>query len=126
MKKIKIGKKVISNSNPTYFIADIASNHDGSLTKAKELIHLAAESGADAAAKHMTTSSVARCSMGLQYLVRSMSSGTSAFVSTYLGKRGALGSAVPHCGGPARGHLAAVRHIVGRAVYAAQISGSTR
>ena len=49
MKKIKIGKKVISNSNPTYFIADIASNHDGSLTKAKELIHLAAESGADAA-----------------------------------------------------------------------------
>ena len=83
------------------------------------------ESGGAAAAKHMTTSSVARCSMGLQCLVRSMSSDTAAFVSTYLGKRGALGSAVPRCGGPARGHLAAVRHLVGRAVYAAQISGST-
>jgi len=49
MKKFRIGKKIISNESPTYFIADIASNHDGSLSKAKELIHLAAESGADAA-----------------------------------------------------------------------------
>ena len=24
---------------PTYFIADIAANHDGSISKAKELIH---------------------------------------------------------------------------------------
>lgn len=32
-----------------YFIADIASNHDGDLNKAKELIHMAAESGANAA-----------------------------------------------------------------------------
>tara|TARA_A100001011_G_scaffold300224_1_gene313518 strand:+ start:26994 stop:28049 length:1056 start_codon:yes stop_codon:yes gene_type:complete len=49
MKKIKIGNKIISLNHPTYFIADIASNHDGSLSKAKELIHMAAESGADAA-----------------------------------------------------------------------------
>mgnify|MGYP001162585709 FL=1 len=47
--KIKIGNKIISEENPTYFIADIASNHDGSLNKAKELIHMASESGADAA-----------------------------------------------------------------------------
>jgi sialic acid synthase SpsE len=33
----------------TYFIADIAANHDGSLERAKELIFLAAEAGADAA-----------------------------------------------------------------------------
>ena len=48
-KKFKINKRTISLKHPTYFIADIASNHDGSLSKAKELIHLAAESGADAA-----------------------------------------------------------------------------
>ena len=33
----------------TYFIADIAANHDGSLERAKELIYLAAEAGANAA-----------------------------------------------------------------------------
>ena len=36
-KKISIGKSLISKNSPTYFIADIASNHDGSLNKAKEL-----------------------------------------------------------------------------------------
>jgi sialic acid synthase SpsE len=49
MNKFKIGKKLISDNSQAYFIADIASNHDGSLTKAKELIHMAAESGANAA-----------------------------------------------------------------------------
>ena len=34
--------------NKPYFIADIAANHDGSLDRAKKLIHLAAEAGADA------------------------------------------------------------------------------
>ena len=32
---------------PTYFIADIATNHDGSISKAKELIHVVAENGAN-------------------------------------------------------------------------------
>ena len=36
-------------SSPTYFIADIAANHDGSLERAKKLIELAARAGADAA-----------------------------------------------------------------------------
>ena len=49
MLKFKIGKKTISNTSPTYFIADIAANHDGNLEKAKELIYLCAEAGADAA-----------------------------------------------------------------------------
>ncbi len=35
--------------HPTYFIADIAANHDGDLNRAIDLIHLAAESGAQAA-----------------------------------------------------------------------------
>lgn len=46
---IKINKKIYKPNSKTYFIADIAANHDGSLKRAKELIRLAAESGADAA-----------------------------------------------------------------------------
>lgn len=47
--EICIDGKLIGPGRPTYFIADIASNHDGSLERAKELIHLAAQAGADAA-----------------------------------------------------------------------------
>jgi sialic acid synthase SpsE len=39
----------IGRDFPTYFIADIAANHDGDLERAKALIYLAAESGASAA-----------------------------------------------------------------------------
>ena len=46
--EIKIGNKLVGNNHPTYFIADIAANHDGSLQRAKDLICLAAEAGADA------------------------------------------------------------------------------
>ncbi|HJA40300.1 MAG TPA: N-acetylneuraminate synthase family protein [Firmicutes bacterium] len=45
---IKIGNRNISLQSPTYFIADIASNHDGELSRAKDLIWLAKEAGADA------------------------------------------------------------------------------
>jgi N-acetylneuraminate synthase len=41
--------KRIGLGYPTYFIADIAANHDGDLERAKDLIYLAAEVGADAA-----------------------------------------------------------------------------
>jgi len=46
---LNIGGKRISADDPTYFIADIAANHDSDLQRAVELIHLAAEAGADAA-----------------------------------------------------------------------------
>ena len=46
---IKIGNREIGPSHPTYFIADIAANHDGDLERAKMLIRLAKEAGADAA-----------------------------------------------------------------------------
>jgi sialic acid synthase SpsE len=46
---IRINKKKISDSSPAYFIADIASNHDGSLLRAKKLIRLASKAGANAA-----------------------------------------------------------------------------
>lgn len=47
-KDIQIGKHTIGDTHPTYFIADIAANHDGDIERAKALIKLAKESGADA------------------------------------------------------------------------------
>lgn len=49
MKEIKISDRLIGEPHPTYFIADIAANHDGDLDRAKMLIQLAKESGAEAA-----------------------------------------------------------------------------
>ena len=47
--EIKFGNRTIGMNHPTYFIADIAANHDGDLERAKLLIRLAKEAGADAA-----------------------------------------------------------------------------
>jgi sialic acid synthase SpsE len=44
-----IAGRNIGPKYPTFFIADIASNHDGELARAIDLIHLAVEAGADAA-----------------------------------------------------------------------------
>lgn len=46
---IKINNHLVGSGHPIYFIADIAANHDGDLERAKMLIHLAKEVGADAA-----------------------------------------------------------------------------
>ncbi len=47
--EIEIAGQKIGLNHPTYFIADIAANHDGDLERAKLLIRLAKEAGADAA-----------------------------------------------------------------------------
>jgi sialic acid synthase SpsE len=47
--EIQIGNHKIGEKHPTYFIADIAANHDGDLERAKLLIRLAKDAGADAA-----------------------------------------------------------------------------
>ena len=39
--KVTIAEREISINHPTYFIADIAANHDGDLERAKLLIRLA-------------------------------------------------------------------------------------
>ena len=49
MPAIEIAGRVVGDAQPTYFIADIAANHDGDLDRAIKLIRLAAEAGADAA-----------------------------------------------------------------------------
>ncbi|HVF39488.1 MAG TPA: N-acetylneuraminate synthase family protein, partial [Gemmatimonadaceae bacterium] len=49
MATIDIAGRAVGGNHPTYFIADIAANHDGDLGRAVALIHLAAEAGADAA-----------------------------------------------------------------------------
>lgn len=54
-----INKTKIGNEHPTYFIADISANHDGDLGRAKELIHMVAEAGGDAAKfQHFTASTI--------------------------------------------------------------------
>lgn len=56
---IEIEGKVIGKNFPTYFIADIAANHDGDIARAKALINLAAEAGADAIKfQHFKASSI--------------------------------------------------------------------
>ena len=48
MVRINVGSRWIGEDEDTYFVADIAANHDGDLERAKYLIGLAAEAGADA------------------------------------------------------------------------------
>ena len=48
-KEIKIGNKIIGDTHPTYFIAEIGANFDGSIEKAKHLIDEAKKAGADCA-----------------------------------------------------------------------------
>ncbi len=47
--EIQIGSHTIGEIHPTYFIADISANHDGDLERARLLIRLAKEAGAEAA-----------------------------------------------------------------------------
>ncbi|MBI5045417.1 MAG: N-acetylneuraminate synthase family protein [Candidatus Niyogibacteria bacterium] len=45
--EIKIGKRLVGEGHPSYFIADIGANFDGNLDKAKKLALAAKEAGAD-------------------------------------------------------------------------------
>ena len=48
-KDIKIGNSMIGENHPTYFIAEIGGNFDGSMDKAKRLIDAAKDAGANCA-----------------------------------------------------------------------------
>ncbi len=59
MNSIDIGNRKIGKGEPTYIIAEIGSNFDGSLEQAKKLIDLAKECGADAAKfQHFTAEKI--------------------------------------------------------------------
>lgn len=47
--QVLLGRRTLSPGSPPYVIAEVGVNHEGSLAKAKELIELAGEGGADAA-----------------------------------------------------------------------------
>ncbi|MGA7905970.1 MAG: N-acetylneuraminate synthase family protein [Candidatus Sulfotelmatobacter sp.] len=49
MTLLRLGNKPVGAECPTYFVADISANHDGDLERAKLLVRLCAEAGADAA-----------------------------------------------------------------------------
>ena len=57
--EFKINDRLISIDSPTYFIADIASNHDNDLDRAIDLIHEAKKAGADAVKfQHFTADTI--------------------------------------------------------------------
>ena len=47
--RFPIGSAWLGEEEPTYFIADIAANHDGDLDRARDLMSLAKQAGADCA-----------------------------------------------------------------------------
>ena len=47
MKEFKINNNILGDNKPIYYIADIV-NHDGDLNRAKKLIEIAKDSGANA------------------------------------------------------------------------------
>ena len=48
MKKVKIGDKLVGEGEPTFIVAEIGVNHNGSIDIAKKLIDAAKDAGADA------------------------------------------------------------------------------
>lgn len=57
--RFRINDRIISLDSPTYFIADIASNHDNDIDRAIDLIHEAKKAGADAVKfQHFTADTI--------------------------------------------------------------------
>jgi len=48
MREIKIGTRAVGDGHPVFVIAELSANHGQDLGRARELVHLAAEAGADA------------------------------------------------------------------------------
>ncbi len=70
---ISIEGRPIGLGQPTYFVADIAANHDGSLDRAKALIRLAKEAGAEAAKFQHFTAQTIVSDVGFRRLGRRLS-----------------------------------------------------
>jgi pseudaminic acid synthase len=48
MKKIKIGNRFVGEGEPCFIVAELSANHNGSISRAKQIIRLAKQAGADA------------------------------------------------------------------------------
>ena len=69
--KIKIGDRVIGDGRPCFIVAEAGANHDGDFRKAGELIHAAANIGADAIKfQHYTAEKLASREARRYWLVR--------------------------------------------------------
>lgn len=73
MPNITLGNRTVGTNSPSYFIADISANHDGDLNRAVDLIHLAAESGADAAKFQNFTAAKIVSNLGFESLGEQLS-----------------------------------------------------
>lgn len=73
MTTLKLGRKTVGLEHPTYFIADISANHDGDLERAKQLIRLCSEAGADAAKFQNFRAAKIVSDRGFQGLVKQLS-----------------------------------------------------
>lgn len=59
MTSFRVGPRLVGSDEPVFFVADIAANHDGELERARELIRLVADAGADAAKfQHFSAESI--------------------------------------------------------------------
>ena len=47
-KEITIGNRIISNASPVFVVAELSANHNQDYGRALEIIHAAAQAGADA------------------------------------------------------------------------------
>src|SRR5258708_7102042 len=73
MTTLKLGRKAVGLERPTYFVADISANHDGDLERAKLLIRLCSEAGAEAAKFHNFRASKIVSDRGFKGLVKQSS-----------------------------------------------------
>ncbi len=80
---IKINDYKIGEQNPVFFIADVAANHDGDLSRAKDLIWQAAEAGADCAKFQHFTADTIVSDFGFKNLVSQQSHQASWKKSVY-------------------------------------------
>jgi N-acetylneuraminate synthase len=79
---MEIYNKLIGKDHPTYFIAEIGSNYDGDLGRAKELIKIAAEHGADAVKFQHYTANTLVSDVGFRNLDSSVTTHQSEWTSS--------------------------------------------
>lgn len=48
MKRVKIGNRFVGEGEPCFIVAELSANHNGSISRAKKIIRLAKQAGADA------------------------------------------------------------------------------